>query len=131
LAAAKRKDKWGYIDEKQKLQIQYIYTDADDFTDGIAKVTDKRGKIGFVNKNGKTAIDFLFDETGIFKNGLCSVVIDEKIGFIDLSGTWVIPCEMDAVTPINGGTILKLEKNSKMAYFSLSRKVYFWKQEGF
>lgn len=131
LAAAKKKEKWGYIDEKQKVQIQYNFLSAESFIDGMAKVKDKSGKTGFIGHNGKPIIDFSFDEAGVFKNGLCDVVIDEKTGFIDAQGTWIIPCEMDAVTPLYGGAVLKLEKNSKLAYFSVFRKTYFWKEYGF
>lgn len=130
LAANQRKDKWGYIDEKAKVQIQYLYKSADEFINGIAKVTDKNGKIGFINRSGKTAINFLFDEADIFKNGLCTVLIDEKKGIIDASGVWILPCEFDSIIQING-SVLKLEKNSKIAYYNILNREYFWKEIGF
>lgn len=130
LAAVQHKDKWGYIDRKMKLQIQYKYLSAGNFIEGIAKVVDKSKKIGFINHSGKVAIDFLFDEAADFKNGLCNVIIEDKMGIIDYTGTSIIPCELDAITPVNS-TVLKLEKNSKMAYYNLLTREYFWKEEGF
>ncbi|MES2590406.1 MAG: WG repeat-containing protein [Bacteroidota bacterium] len=130
LAAVQRKDKWGYIDRKMKLQIQSKYLSAGNFIEGIAKVVDKSKKTGFINHSGKVAIDFLFDEAADFKNGLCNVIIEDKMGIIDYTGTSIIPCELDAITPVNI-TVLKLEKNSKMAYYNILTREYFWKEEGF
>lgn len=130
LAAAKKKEKWGYIDEKMKVQIPYNFSAANEFNNGMAKVADKNGSIGFIDKSGKPLIDLQFDEAGTFKNGWCTVVIDEKSGIIDPTGSWILPCELDVIAQVKGN-ILRLEKNSKLAYFNIHNRNYFWKEEGF
>ncbi|MFY9311272.1 MAG: WG repeat-containing protein [Bacteroidia bacterium] len=130
LAAAKKKEKWGYIDEKMKVQVPYNFSAANEFISGMAKVTDKNGNIGFIDKSGKPVIELQFDEAGTFKNGWCTVVIDEKTGIIDLAGSWILPCELDVITQVKEN-ILRLEKNSRLAYFNILTRNYFWKEEGF
>ena len=130
-AAVQKKNKWGYMDDKMKLQIQYLYQSADEFNNGIAKVLDKNGKIGFINQKGKTVISFIFDGADKFINGFCLVEIENKKGIIDLSGALIIACELDKIAPYYGSSILKLEKNSKLAYYNLLSQGYLWKEEGY
>lgn len=72
--------KWGYIDDKGKLIIDYQYDYAGSFTDGLAAVV-KDGKYGFINKENKYIIEPTFKyenafDTPSFSDGL--VVIYEK-----------------------------------------------------
>lgn len=44
-------DKYGYINEKSKLVINYQFDDAEDFHDGLARVI-KNGKMAYIDKTG-------------------------------------------------------------------------------
>ncbi|AEH01914.1 WG repeat-containing protein [Lacinutrix sp. 5H-3-7-4] len=70
--------------------------------DGAEKVWDfsvnpeiayakKDGKIGFINKNGDWIVEPQFDKVRAFVNGLAPVLKNKKWGYIDTSGTLVIP----------------------------------------
>ena len=131
-APVMKKDKWGFIDEKMKLVVSYTYHSVQQFEDCISSVT-KNNKIGFINKSGKVVIDFLYDESddfAHFNNGLCVVMLDEKMGLVDLSGKLVVPCEMDVVAN-EKGNIFKFEKNSKIAYYNSATRSYIWKEVGY
>lgn len=52
--------KWGFIDEKGKLVIDYQYDFAGDYVDGLAGVV-KDGKYGFINKENKYVIEPTFE----------------------------------------------------------------------
>ena len=72
--------KWGYIDDKGKLIIDYQYDYAGSFNDGLAAVV-KDGKYGYINKENKYVIESTFKyenafDTPNFSDGL--VVIYEK-----------------------------------------------------
>ena len=132
LAPVMKKDKWGYIDEKLKLQIPYTYQSAREFNDCVAPVF-KNNKIGFINKSGKVVVDFLFDEAddfAHFKNGLCVVMLEEQMGLVDLSGKLIVPCEIDIITEFREN-VFKFEKKSKIAYFNSLSRTYIWKEEGY
>ena len=95
----------------------------------MAKVK-KNDKVGFIDKAGKSVIGFNYDEAEDFKNRLSVVTIDDKLGFIDNSGNTVIPCEWDTITNLTG-SIIKVEKNKKIAYYNIKDLEYIWKEEGF
>jgi hypothetical protein len=63
-------------------------------------------------------------------NGLCAVMLEDKIGFVDLSGKFIVPCEIDNVDKVNVN-VLKFEKNSKIAYYNILTRNYIWKEEGY
>lgn len=48
-----------------------------------------RGKYGYINSLGKIVIPLQFDQAFDFSNGLATVRIDEKYGYIDFSGKYV------------------------------------------
>jgi hypothetical protein len=110
LAGVRIDGKWGYIDKTGKTVINPQFDEARGFIDGLAPVKiDKY--YGFIDKTGKIVINPQFDNvnfldngsiglnSGIkkgiaasnpFKEGLASVKIDGKYGFIDKTGKIVI-----------------------------------------
>lgn len=47
--------------------------------------------IGFINEKGNKVIEFQFLKTSDFRNGLCRARKDEKWGYINKEGIYVIP----------------------------------------
>jgi hypothetical protein len=130
LAAVEKKDKWGYIDKKLKLQIPFNYQSAEEFKDSIAKVTNKSGQVGFINIYGKMVIDLLYDDAQHMDNGYTIITVNDKKGLVNRNGKIVIPWDCEAITEVND-RILKIEKNSKFAYYNTLTGGYFWKEDEF
>lgn len=83
---------YGYINRKGEVLIDPKFNDGDLFSEGLALVSNSEDKYGYINIEGDTIIDFRFEENGWgdFSNGLADVVLNEKSGYIDRSGEFVI-----------------------------------------
>jgi hypothetical protein len=88
-----RDKKFGYIDRNGTIVIPAQFKRAENFSDGLARVTIGE-KSGFIDRNGKIVIPIQFDEDRVkdFSEGLAVVEIgdERKHGFIDLKGNMVI-----------------------------------------
>lgn len=80
--------KYGFMDSTGKLVIPYTYTDAHDFSGGLAAVRNNNGKWGFVNKKGDLVIPYKYDGVSYdgFQDGFALVVIGDKQGYVDKNG---------------------------------------------
>lgn len=104
---------YGYIDPSMNIVIPLVYENAENFSDGKAKVK-QNGNWFFIDKNGKelpikeTAIAGSYQEVGEYREGLCRVST-LKLRFMDLAyhsdyediaGTWGFVNEVgDVVVP--------------------------------
>lgn len=83
-------------------------------------------KIAFIDKSGKSKIEPLFDNAHEFQAGLCAVKKDKKWGFIDRSGSPVIPFEYDWADDFYqtaSGKIAAVEKNGKVGFIDSNNSV--------
>lgn len=102
-----RKGTWGFYEVKQqKLAIVEGVSFLGLIYDGLAKAnyggtftTDKviGGKWGFVDRKGKIAITPMFDYAFNFSDGIATVKMGDKYGFINSTGVLIVPCEYDKV----------------------------------
>jgi len=87
LAGVRKNKKWGFIDEKGKLIIPFIYSEVQYFTiNGLCSVV-KDGKSGFIDKNGKEIIPIIYDDAR--SEQLDDIVIvkqNKKWAFFDNKG---------------------------------------------
>lgn len=92
---------YGYINRKGEILINPKYNDGDFFSEGLALVSNFEDKYGYINIDGDTIIDFQFEENawGDFSNGLADVVINEKSGYIDRTGEFVISPQFEICYP--------------------------------
>lgn len=68
LLPTRREGKWGYINQEEKLVIDFKYDDAFCFSEGLAPV--KLGdKWGYINRKGRIEIKSEFDSAEVFKEG--------------------------------------------------------------
>ena len=120
--------KWGYV-EKRKKVIPYLYDEAEEFNNGLAKVKIN-GKYGFINKKGEVVLPLIYDEIEYdeaekFDNGLAKVKINGKYGFINIKGEVVLSLIYDEIetipVQINGTSRVKL--NNKYGLLDLTRKL--------
>lgn len=95
----------GYLNAHTgRIVIPAQYCHAWVFSEGMAAVVDKSGKIGFINKDNEVVLPFVFDYYGekavdyLFHDGLC-VMVDDKgdCGLIDTSGRWILEPKYDYI----------------------------------
>lgn len=87
---------WGYIDTAGKIAITPIFSQAENFSEGLAAVLiSENGKWGFINKKGVMVIQPNYDYASSFSNGMAVVTVNEsgedKKGYIDTNGKLLIP----------------------------------------
>jgi len=96
LAAVKKNDKWGFIDNKGQEIIELKYDDVGTFKNGLATYRTEKNKIGFLLKSGKKAFDTEFDNATNFENGYSIFKGNNgKLGFINTKGQVVIEPKYD------------------------------------
>lgn len=97
LAPVKNNGRWGYIDLKGAVVIDFLFDDAWCFSEGLAAVKLNE-KYGYINNEGKVVIDCTYESSYDFHKGVAVVQDEEnKFGFINRNGEWVIKPEYDAV----------------------------------
>jgi WG containing repeat len=93
LAQVKKEGKYGYVDHHGNEIISCQFEEAGPFHAGYAAIK-QGGWTGFIDKTGKVSVKPQFTVAVShprFKEGLAPVFgADEKTGFIDTSGQWVI-----------------------------------------
>jgi hypothetical protein len=140
--------KYGYIDTKGDIIIPCRFDQAYAFSEGLAEVVIK-DSILFIDKNGKTELAFhsianseinvypeyygyYYYDHG-FKDGTAPLVVNNKVGFINKKGEFVIEPlynglgsfeQAMVVNPIENG-IVKLSPATSLGYYS-----YYINKEG-
>lgn len=100
----RKNDKWGYCTKNKKIVITPIYDDASFFDDNVAWV--KKDRVwALIDSKGKELTPFkyslgyvLYLNTDFCVNGLISVIVNNKFGYITDKGEEVIPCIYDRAT---------------------------------
>ncbi|MDQ3801037.1 MAG: WG repeat-containing protein [Acidobacteriota bacterium] len=122
-ANAPRILKSGYIDKSGDLVIEAKYGWAESFSDGLALIADNKpnsteyfNRKAFIDRNGNQVTEF-FQDAESFREGLAPVEIDSLWGFIDKTGTVVIPPVYDFVLrPFKEGFAAVNCLNNKAAF---------------
>lgn len=119
---------YGYINEKGQEIIPLIYTDAYDFSEGLALVYQE-DDFGFIDVNGNMVLAKLNEKfkrvNNAFSNGLL-VVYDNNNqgGFIDTKGKTVIKCQFKHhVGNFNDERAFVEDTNKKYGYIDQKGKV--------
>ena len=78
-------DKWGYINCRNEVVVDFKFEDADIFIEDVAYV--KIGnKYGYINIRGDIVIPPKFDDASAFHEGIAMVMQDDKEFYIDKMG---------------------------------------------
>lgn len=120
------KYKYGYIDTKGNLQIPYLYEQAFAFSEDLAEVA-VNDTIMFIDQNGKAAFSFKTDISadihglpGIyqtynyehgFKDGTAILFINDKIGFINKKGEFIIEPLYNGVSRVGPSMVINQFEN--------------------
>jgi hypothetical protein len=77
--------KWGYVDVTGKEIRPFIYEEAFDFSEGLARVK-VNGKYGFIDKEGKQIISCKYKDASDFSEGFAVVKLKDKKGYVNRNG---------------------------------------------
>jgi hypothetical protein len=111
MAAVKKGDKWGYINNKGEEIIPCEYTSAQKFSEGLAPV-GKNDCVGFINPLGKIVIPLDFKFALPFSEGLAAVYKDDHWGFIDSKGQEIIPFAYTSASQFCDGLSLVMKEET-------------------
>lgn len=109
LWAVKDDGEWGYVDKNGKEIIDFDYKTAYPFSEGFAAVCEDYNEWYFIDKKGSISnYPYDFENINIgFSEGLAAVKYDNKWGYINTSGDFVIePQYTDMPTPFMNGYAL-------------------------
>ncbi len=124
VAAARKGDKWGYLDHSMKWVIEPAFHMAEEFSNGMAAVAMadkpplrwggrelndwlKSGKLkwGYIDSSGKLVVAHKFMAAGNYSEGLAPVRPETggKWGYADKTGAIVIAAQYDYAWPFSEG----------------------------
>ena len=115
--------RWGFIDRTGALAIPPQFQTAWQFSEGLARVEGKRGAMEFIDKTGEAV--FTVPEgrwAGEFSEGFVNVRIgarapQEKWGYVDRTGKWVIEPRFQRAEPFYKG-LAQVIIDNKVAYIN-------------
>lgn len=86
---------FGYMDTTGKMATDFIFDDADEMRNGIAKVR-QGSKFGLVNSKGEWIVQPTYKSIGNFNEGKATIETDAaKYGYINMKGEVIIPVQFD------------------------------------
>ena len=131
IAMQKPSQKWGYLNNKGKIIIPFIYDSAEDFSEGVAAVSKgeyEKNKHGFIDKTGKTVIPFNYDYAGNFSEGLATILKGSqetgKYGIIDKNGKTIVAPKYDGyIAEFSEGLATVLNKSDVYGFIDRTGKL--------
>lgn len=93
--------KCGYLDTDGNVVIDFVFSYAGSFVDGLAPASVPYGKLGYIDKSGTFAIEPGFDMANEFSCGLALVRKGDKTGFIDKTGKFTDIIQDPDITPVS------------------------------
>lgn len=123
MIVVKKGELWGVIDIHNNILIPFEYNYLSSFYEGLAFFTKDKGlkKIGYINSSNQIVIqpELEFHWYGNFKNGMAVAKKNEKFGFIDKKGKFIIPNEyIEAYPFVNGVALVRLD-NKKFTFINI------------
>lgn len=108
---AKVGSKYGFLNEEGKEAVPFIYSQAYDYSEGLAAVINENGKFLFIDKSGNVAIKPKeYDRVDNFQNGTCKVYRKDKFWEIDREGKKV----KDSKKKVEVGNVDENKSNDDM-----------------
>jgi len=98
--------KRGYMNRNQELVIDIQFSDARDFSKGMAAVRDKDKRWGYINTKGELVIPYQYDKALDYSDGLAPVLMEGKWKYIDKNAETAIPYEFIEAESFHDGKAL-------------------------
>lgn len=103
VAAVKKNDKWGYIDNDGNFIIDPIYDECEDFENGFA-IVRLNGRWGAIDKDGNWVVEPKYQSMGSFSEGRFAAKFDNGLwGFVDSEGDVVVEPKYQLVRSFDEG----------------------------
>jgi hypothetical protein len=126
LAVKNSLGKYGVIDTKGELVINFEYDGIAKFNDDVALVS-RNGEYWYIDKNGLPIIENKYQDGNNFSESLGAVKQNNMWGFIDLLGNVSIEYQFEEIKPfIESRAAVKID--SKWGYVDKSGEVLVWPQ---
>ena len=100
---AKQGGLWGYISPEGKTIIPYRYQQADNFSEGIARVLTQDNRYAYINQSGETVFVSPYDYSFGVSDGAICVVQDGFYGYCDTGGSIIIYPQFEMGLDFHGG----------------------------
>lgn len=91
LAPAKIEKGWGYINKKGEWIIPPQFSQARNFSEGLAAVKLSAKRFAYIDKTAHGVLEFPADFAGDFHEGVAMLAKDGKYGYINKRGQMVVP----------------------------------------
>ena len=104
--------RFGFIDKSGKQVIDFIYDDASNFTNGIARVKVKN-LFGVMNKSGELIVKPIYKTIGNFFEGKAVMNESGKYGFIDTTGKVIIKPQFELAFDFSEGLAAIYDSKTK------------------
>ncbi len=117
-----RAGKYGYVDSRGKVMLDFIWDDAYPFSEGCA-VVKRHGKYGAINRKGEVVIPFVYEWLEMFHEGLARFQKNKKTGFINRAGSCVIKPVWLEAEPFSCGLARVSHDRNKWGYINKSGDV--------
>lgn len=123
LVAVRSNGKFGYLNSKQELIIDYIFDDASDFSNGVANVI-LNDTLCIINKNGEVLHTLPnYRPIGDFKNNLLLVSTKSDpylYGYINCNAEIILPLDYKMTWIMEGDLLRVVDKTDRTLYIDLS-----------
>lgn len=113
LYKVKYADKWGIIDVKGNVKVDFLYQELVSYNEFYI-IAQKNNKWGYINERGIERINFVYDEVKPFQGEIACVMKNGKWGIIDKRGKVLIPYKYDTMN----------EKDNKRYLYKGDYKVF-------
>jgi len=100
---AKKDGCYGVIDQKGETLFPFLYEYIEEYSDGLAVVSNNYQDWGVVNKAGETIIPFEYNKIGEFIDGKAKARKGHYWGVINQKGKTIIPFKFDSIEELSDG----------------------------
>lgn len=98
--------KWGFCDKKGKTAVFPTYKSVENFSEGLALVSDTNDKFGYIDIKGNMVIPYQFDIATNFQKGMATICLGDKWGIIDKKGKIILNPQFDYLKIIEKNLIV-------------------------
>lgn len=125
LAAVKLAAGYGFIDREGRVRIDPQFSDAGDFSEGLAWVHIDEEKAGYIDKTGKLVIgpgNYRMSDDSNFSEGLAAVRIGNRFGYLDPAGSIRIRPQFEEAHKFSGGRA-RVKLDGKNGYIDKTGRI--------
>jgi hypothetical protein len=129
LAAVRHRGQgYGYFDSRGRYVVDPQFLSATEFSDGLAIVEYDFRRFGIIDTSGQIVKRLEYDQVMGLSEGRAVVVVGDGWGYMDESGTLVVPPRFETAWDFAGGLARVEDVNGKMGYIDLDGN-YIWREK--